>query len=453
MITRHTRWLACGVAVVLLPAASIAQTGPAAGERLSLERAIQIALDNNRQLRTAALDAQQADEQLAIVRTRRLPAFQLEATASQLLMPVDFSFPVGAFGEFPGTGPIPATDTNVSVPRQPIAYVVAEVSQPLSRLFRLGLDVGSAELTCEIGRERVRAQRLAVITDVKRLYFAILQTRSALSATDDAVALYRELDRTLQVRVAQKVALRSDSLDVQFRLAQEELLRTSSQNTLASQKEQLNQLLGRDVATAFDVDDASEMAMPEIDLAAARARAIADRPDLRQAQLLVKQADLERRATKADRIPEISVAVSYSSNFNMDVVPMNLATAGVALKWEPFDWGRRDRQLAVRTQAVEQARLRLRDAEDRALIEVNAQFRALGEARARLNVAQMAQSSAREKLRVRNNQFQVQAALLTDVLQIRSEVAETADRYQQALAAFWTARANFEQAVGEEGLR
>jgi outer membrane protein TolC len=65
----------------------------------------------------------------------------------------------------------------------------------------------------------------------------------------------------------------------------------------------------------------------------------------------------------------------------------------------------------------------------------------------------MAQSSAREKLRVRNNQFQVQAALLTDVLQIRSEVAETADRYQQALAAFWTARANFEQAVGEEGLR
>jgi outer membrane protein TolC len=399
------------------------------------------------------LDVQQADEQLAIARTRRLPVFQLEATASQLLMPVDFSFPVGAFGEFPGIGPIPATDTNVSVPRQPIADVVAEVSQPISQLSRLGLDIGSAEMTREIGRERVKAQRLAVITEIKRLYFAILQTRSALSATDDAVALYRELDRTLQVRVAQKVALRSDSLDVQFRLAQEELLRTSSQNTLASQKEQLNQLLGRDVATAFDVDDASEMAMPEIDLAAARARAIADRPDLRQAQLLVKQADLERRATKADRIPEISVAVSYSSNFNMDVVPMNLATAGVALKWEPFDWGRRDRQLAVRTQAVEQARLRLRDAEDRALIEVNAQFRALGEARARLNVAQMAQSSAREKLRVRNNQFQVQAALLTDVLQIRSEVAETADRYQQALAAFWTARANFEQAVGEEGLR
>jgi outer membrane protein TolC len=66
------------------------------------------------------------------------------------------------------------------------------------------------------------------------------------------VALYRELDRTLQVRVAQKVALRSDALDVQFRLAQEELSRTTQQNALWSQKEQLNQLLGRDLRAEFE---------------------------------------------------------------------------------------------------------------------------------------------------------------------------------------------------------
>ena len=74
--------------------------------------------------------------------------------------------------------------------------------------------------------------------------------RARWQRTDEAIALYRELDRTLQVRVAQKVALRSDALDVQFRLAQEELSRTTRQNALASQKEQLNQLLGRDVRTA-----------------------------------------------------------------------------------------------------------------------------------------------------------------------------------------------------------
>ena len=62
----------------------------------------------------------------------------------------------------------------------------------------------------------------------------------------------------------------------------------------------------------------------------------------------------------------------------------------------------------------------------------------------------MAQDAAREKLRVKTNQFQVQAALLPDVLQLRAELADADDRYQQALLAFWTAKADFDHAVGEE---
>ena len=48
------------------------------------------------------------------------------------------------------------------------------------------------------------------------------------------------------------------------------------------------------------------------------------------------------------------------------------------------------------------------------------------------------------------NQYQVQAALLPDVLKLRADVAGADDDYQQALMAFWTAKADFEQAVGED---
>ena len=67
-----------------------------------------------------------------------------------------------------------------------------------------------------------------------------------------------------------------------------------------------------------------------------------------------------------------------------------------------------------------------------------------------LSVAQMAQATSREKLRVKTNQYQVQAALLPDVLQLRAEQANSDDNYQQALLAFWTAKADFENAVGQE---
>ena len=65
----------------------------------------------------------------------------------------------------------------------------------------------------------------------------------------------------------------------------------------------------------------------------------------------------------------------------------------------------------------------------------------------------MGQETVREKLRVKTNQFQIQAALLADVLNLRADLAATNDRYQQALLAFWTAKADFEHATGEDGIR
>ena len=437
--------------LTLVPAVAAAQPAPVAiTQRLTLDRAIQLAVENNRQIQTAALQLQKANEDVEVARTHRLPVFDIQGQAAQLLTPVDFAFPQGAFGEFPGVGPIPATDTDVSVPRQLTYYFSSQVSQPITQLFRIGLGIDSARATSAIEQEHLNAQRLSVTNSVKRLYFAILQSESALDSTEQALALYRELDRTLEVRVAQKVALRADSLDVQFRLAKEELTRTTYQNTLASQKEQLNQLLGRDVRTDFVVEPVTELSIAEVDVDAARTRALENRPDLREARLKVEQADLDRRLKKADRIPELSVAVSYSSYFNIDVMPTNLATAGLQLKWEPFDWGRKGHELAAKTHNVTQARLAVRDTEDRIIVDVNNRFRTLSEKRALLNVARMAQATSREKLRVKTNQYQVQAALLPDVLQLRTEQASSDDQYQQALLAFWTAKADFENAIGEE---
>jgi outer membrane protein len=442
-------WSGC---VLLVTAAANGQTiSSAPGERLTLEAALEMARDNNRHVQTAQLEVDKAEANVATARTRRLPSFEADLAASQLLMPVDFSFPAGAFGTYPPIGPIPSGDTTVSVPREPTYYVFSQVSQPVSQLFQINLAIKSAVTARDLGRERLRAEELTVANRVKHLYFAILQTQSALTSTEEAIALYRELTRTLDVRVAQKVALRADALDVQFRLAQEELTRTTRQNALASQKEQLNELLGRDVRTPFEVEDVRAISIVEVDLQAAQAQALESRPDVRQARLTLQQAELDRRIAKADRIPDVSVAAAYVSNFNISVLPKNLATLGVRLKWEPFDWGRRSNELAAKTHTVQQARLGVRDAEDRTVIEINSRFRALSEKRALLNVASMAQASAREKLREKTNQYQLQAVLLPDVLQVRSELATTNDRYQQALLDFWIAKADYELAVGEEG--
>jgi outer membrane protein TolC len=194
----------------------------------------------------------------------------------------------------------------------------------------------------------------------------------------------------------------------------------------------------------------SAISPTELDLSAAQTRAIDQRPDIREARLKVRQADLDRRSKRAEWIPDVAVSASYSSYFNIDVLPANLAMVGVQLKWEPFDWGRKNRELAAKSAVLDEARLAVRDAEDRAVLDVNARFRKLGETRALLRVADMARVAAREKLRIKTDQFQVQAALLSDVLNLRAGLADSNDQYQQALSAFWTAKADFERALGED---
>jgi len=159
----------------LTPGVAGAQTAARPAERLSLEQAVQIAVEHNRQLVSARLQVANADDQIAIARTRRLPVFSTEAQASQLLSPVSFSFPAGSFGAFPATGPIPSTDTTINVPRQPTMYLQSSVSQPLTQLIKANIGIQSAMASRELESERARATQLTVVNNVKRLYFAVLQ--------------------------------------------------------------------------------------------------------------------------------------------------------------------------------------------------------------------------------------------------------------------------------------
>jgi outer membrane protein TolC len=81
---------------------------------------------------------------------------------------------------------------------------------------------------------------------------------------------------------------------------------------------------------------------------------------------------------------------------------------------------------------------------------VDSQFRKLREARAQLGVAESARDAEQERFRNQTDAYSQQAILLSDLLQREASVATAEDQYRQALLAFWTARADFERALGEE---
>jgi outer membrane protein TolC len=409
-----------------------------------------MALRHNRLVNHEKLEVEKASDRVSALATRRLPGFDVSLLQYQWINPPEFRFRQGVFGTFPGLGPIPPVNATIESSRGPSAFIFARATQPITQLHRIGLGVRMGETNRNIAEARLESKRREVTNQVKRAYYAIMQTQSALEASEDMLKLYRELDRVVGEYVVQQVALEAESLDIKTRLAKEEYETLRTSNNLAAAKETLNYLMGRDIRTEFTVAPISAgSTMYEIDLSSAQSRALAERPEIREAQLKLKLAQYDYRLKKAEAIPDVSLTFGYFSAPGVSVLPQNAAGVGFTVNWEPFDWGRRKRESAEKRKTIEQAREGLREAEASILREVSDRYRKLQEARALLRVSLLDQESAREKLRVATNKYAREAALYKDVLQSQAGLAETRDRYQQALLAFWTARADFEKAIGE----
>ena len=291
----------------------------------------------------------------------------------------------------------------------------------------------------------MRGYEVTIVNSIKRTHFAVLQTESAMAAGDEAIALYRELSRTLENHVLQRRAARRRA-GRRVPPGAGGAVAGQAPHQLASQKEQLNQLLGRDVRTLFEVAAAAAAIAIDVNLEAAERQALASRPDVREAQPTVVQAEIARRIAKADRLT-LSVAASHTSNVNIDVLPRNRAV-GVQVTWEPFDWGRQRRELTSKTHAVAQARLSERDAADKVVLEVNSRYRTLTEARA-LAVAERAQTVSRERFCVVTNQFHQQSAPLPDVLQ-RRRYGELGRSIPAGAPRFLDGQGRFRTGTGED---
>jgi outer membrane protein TolC len=436
--------------VACLKSVSAQDSAGGGNSLLTLEEAIQLAQAHNRQIKNAILTTSIDEDQIAEARTYRFPSLNLYALGSQLLTPVDFTFQKGVFGDFPGIGPVPATDTKIHTPLRPTFYGLMQVSQPLSQQYKIGLNIRLAELARAADQQKLASQKQSTTNQVKKAYYAILQTQSSLASSEENLKFDRELERTTDQLLAEKAALKSDSMSVKARLAQEEYNSLTLRNTLASQKEQLNNLMGRDIRTDFSVVEVSDATGVEGSLEEAQAKALSARPELREGRLRVQQAELNRRITKAGYIPDVSLAVNNLSLTNIDLLPSNVAAAGVLITWNPLDWGKRKHELAAATKQIEQSKNSVSDAESQVLAEVASKFRRLEESRALLSVAKLQLEAEREKLRVLLNQYEQKAALSKDVLQQRSALESATAQNRQSLLSFWAAKADFEKSVGEE---
>jgi outer membrane protein TolC len=417
---------------------------------LTLEEALILVRSNNRELKQWGLDVVRQQEAFGETKTHLYPRIDTSVLAAQLLAPLDFTIKTGQFGTFPGTGPIPGSNTNIHTPARPIAIASITATQPLTQLIRIHLSLLEQQLKVNAAQLSFDQREQKLADEVRQSYYQVLQSQLQYESQQTMVKYLKELLQLTDRRFRQQAALEADRLSVKAEVAKAIYQLTTIEDTLADRKEALNHLLGRSVQTEFLVEPVPSALPEQEDLSAARASALEHRPEIKLAANRIRQAELATRSEKTHYIPDVSIQASYFSPANINFLPQNIGSVGALLTWQPWDWGEKRHRVRQAALAEKQAGLSAEDTREQILLEVNSNFRHLREARSHLAVAEAIRDAEAEKMRNQREAYSQQSILLSDLLKQQSSLADAESQYHQAVLAYWSARADFQKTLGEE---
>lgn len=422
----------------------------AEGAPLSIEAAVAEALARNRRLQQAGLAVETARDRERQVRALAYPQVSGSGTAAWMLSPLDFRLPAGALGNYPATGPIPTSAATIRADPGLLTTATLQLTQPLTQQVKIARRAEAAGLGREAEAERLRGRRQAIGDQTRQVGVSILAADAALAVFADNRRFLEETRRVVTRAVASNNLLRAEEMAVEARLAELDLQEAQLRDRRDAAREQLNLLLGRELAAPVRLVPLPETLPEEPDLEEARGRALTQRPEVRQARLELEQARRGLAAARADRYPEASAVVSQQWIPRLDPLPRSVGYAGIVVQWDVFDGGRRKSEVAAGTRTVEQARLGVIELEEQVRAEVAAAHRTSRQSRLALRAAELALAAEREKLRVALLAQEADQVLPREVLQQRANYESAVSRRQQAFHDAWLARASLDKALGQD---
>lgn len=435
---------------------ALSRYGQRTGSVLMIDQAVKLALKNNRGILNAELGVEKATDGLDAMKTKRLPQLKVGVFESYHITDEAFTLSEGEIGEYPLPTPpggeidIPPSALEIATVDDFTTLVTASVALPLSQQYPIGLGIQQHQLAENMADQQLRSKRQSTVKRVKDLYYSILRTEASLAATLANVEYLDALAENVARNVEQQRVLLSDSLSTQTEVARARQRAMSEEDSIASQHEQMNLLLGRDIETPFWLSLVPDPEDFSVDPLQAERTALAQRPSVQMAKLKEQHAKLDVKIKKWEYIPDLSIEVRYTSQFGSKFIPENLASVGLFASWDVWDWGRRSHEISAKNVELRQAKIQIREAEARVRIDVNNKIRSLRQAEARVPISRLAADAAEEKLRVARNKYAEQSILIDDLLRASSDLASARRDVEDAKLGVWMSWTDLLKAMGEE---
>ena len=467
-IFTSTLLLAAGIPTVKNPAFAEAVSGrkiekSVAGD-LSLDRALEIALKQNPDIRKALQDIERTKGQVIEVRAQALPRAAVTATYNQLdptlLQVGGQNSPNNTVGAGDGSdnsnliNALNGLSRNRAVVLNDKSWRVAfEGRQVIYAGGRVTASIQIAKLTADSSYWTLRDTVDRVIARIRTQFVNVLRTRSLIQVQEESIQLLTNQLKDQQNRFDAGTVPRFNVLRAEVALsnARPELIRARN-NHLIAQLELARSLglePGPDGCPAFHCVGSLEVPPRPADVQEALLLARERRPFLKvQRQGILLEAE-QIKVAVSGFLPQVEASGGYefrNSRLTDDIESsINGWFLGVSGRWDIFDglatYGR-TKQAQARLKA---AKVNYDDSVLQVELEVQQAFALLQQARETIQSQQKAVEQALESLRLANERLAAGAGTQLDVLDARVALTQARTTELQARADYNSALAEFDR--------
>jgi outer membrane protein TolC len=409
---------------------------------MTLQEAVQLALEHNHNIRIAHYTIDEKEQAKAVAKSSYFPSIRNDSSFMRVTDTQLIEINAGSLGLADGT-PIPPASSIINQGGRNLTTSGTQITQPLTSLLKIkqANDVAQAEV--KVSREKAQLTGNDVALAVHQVYYKILIAQAHRSATEARIKASEDVQSERVEQVKFGSSLEQDLIDSRAQLLQgkQELLTTDLQ--LSDLNLKLNDLIGLPLNTALELDPTVAEFQPACVREECVRAASASHPEILAARAEVEKVQAAARLAKTDIwVPDVEAFARYSYTNNVPFLARNFGSFGIHFGFDVFDSGHKKATLREREAQLSQAKENLAKLTDEVELSVQTAYNKLDRTQQMLKVSEEVVALRTESNRVTQQKLLQGAAL-------NSQAANTTAQQYDAKALLLQSQLDFLQANDE----
>jgi outer membrane protein TolC len=417
---------------------------------LSLADAVTTALQNNYQIRQAALGVASARAQLREAEAAKAVTLGGSASFTDSSLCCT-SAPLTGSISIPGAG-----ITNQSFTTSGLGGTSATswvfgltLKYPLYTGGALEDQIAIAQASVALAQAQFTTAAQQVVLSVRQAYYGVQAAYATVDAAQRAVSAAQENVRVTQARVQVGSSPQFDLLQAQVQLAQSAQTLTQARTVLSQDQQTLAATLVAPLSSTFQL--VALLGLPQVsqNVNALIQQALQNRPEIAAARASETAAQAAIDLAASGLRPNITVQAGPQIQTS-DPTSKNTVnfTGSIVLTIAILDGGLTRAKVDAARAQLESAKVGEEQTRQQVELDVRNAYLSLGNAAEVLRFAQTAQASAREALRIANVRFQAGVGTQLEVVTAEQNLATADSNVIQAAFQYFVAVAQLDRAIG-----